>query len=76
MAVRASTSTLLQVICKPVVSTLEAAVVVRGDVGDRQVVDLAVPPFEEMAVMLVNDIGAVYKCSVPEGSKIMSVIIS
>ncbi|KAI0362386.1 hypothetical protein OH77DRAFT_1441905 [Trametes cingulata] len=46
----------------------------RSDIGDRHAVDLAISFTDVTVGYLVNDTGAIYRCSAPEGKKLMQLI--
>ncbi|OSD08614.1 hypothetical protein PYCCODRAFT_1380319 [Trametes coccinea BRFM310] len=43
----------------------------RADIGDRHAVDIAISPVNPFVGYIVNDAGQVYRCSAPEGRKLI-----
>ncbi|KAI0372898.1 hypothetical protein BV20DRAFT_990286 [Pilatotrama ljubarskyi] len=46
----------------------------RSDIGDRHAVDLAISPTNITVGYVVNDTGSIYRCTAPEGKKLIELI--
>lgn len=53
------------------VKTDELVQVTRTDVGDKRVVDMILPATRRTLSLMINDVGAVYRCSAPHGDKFL-----
>ena len=50
--------------------------VTRPDVGDYPIMDMTIPATERTSAILINSMGAIYRCSAPSGSKTLCVFKS
>lgn len=74
----ASTSILEATVARPTsqsssIQTKEIITVLRSDISDKRAVDITMPTSRRTLAFVINDEGAVYKCSAPQGDKLVSV---
>ncbi|KAI0949968.1 hypothetical protein AcW1_006160 [Taiwanofungus camphoratus] len=75
----ASTSILEATVARPTsqsssIQTKEIITVLRSDISDKRAVDITMPTSRRTLAFVINDEGAVYKCSAPQGDKLVQLV--